>query len=46
MDYDADGRQVGREWLKNVDPMPYVTWKRLALERAVPFRNYRAEFPG
>jgi hypothetical protein len=43
MEYDADGRQLGRELLADVDPAPYVTWKRLALERAVPFLEYQAK---
>ena len=37
MDYDSDGTQLGRELLEDVDPAPYVTWKRLALEHAEPF---------
>jgi hypothetical protein len=40
MDYDAYGRQLGREWLEDVDPTPYVAWKRLVLDLAVPFREY------
>lgn len=43
MDYDTDGRQLGREWLTEADPAPYVAWKRLALERAVPFQDYQAK---
>ena len=46
MDYDADGRQLGREWLENIDPARYVAWKRLALDVAVPFADYRATLPG
>ena len=46
MDYDAGGRQLGREWLEDVDPSPYVAWKRLALELSVPFLDYRATLPG
>ena len=46
MDYDADGRQIGREWLEDVDPAPYVAWKRLALELAVPFLDYQAKLVG
>ena len=46
MDYDADGRQLGREWLEDVDPAPYVAWKRLALELAVPFVDYQATLLG
>jgi hypothetical protein len=40
MDYDVDGTQLGRELLEGIDPAPYVTWKRLALERAEPFSSY------
>ncbi|MGH3713754.1 MAG: DUF6879 family protein [Micromonosporaceae bacterium] len=40
MDYDADGRQLVREFLGETDPTPYVRWKRLALERAEPFDAY------
>ena len=46
MDYDADGRQLGREWLEDVDPGPYVAWKVWALELAVPFADYRAKLVG
>jgi hypothetical protein len=42
MDYDAQGRQLGRELLEGVDPTPYVEWKRQALELAVPFPEYAA----
>jgi hypothetical protein len=41
MKYDDDGNQLGRELLEGVDPTPYVRWKRLALDRAVPFADYR-----
>lgn len=37
MDYDPDGTQLGRELLEEIDPSPYVRWKRLALECAEPF---------
>ena len=37
MDYGPDGIQQGRELLEDVDPAPYVAWKRLALEYAEPF---------
>ncbi|MGH3765993.1 MAG: DUF6879 family protein [Pseudonocardiaceae bacterium] len=37
MDYDRDGTQLGRELLEDVDPAPYVAWKRLALEHSEPF---------
>jgi hypothetical protein len=40
MDYDEHGRQLGRELLEDVDPRPYVAWKRLALKRARPFTEY------
>ncbi|MBA9002645.1 DUF6879 family protein [Thermomonospora cellulosilytica] len=42
MDYDAQGRQLGRELLEDVDVAPYVAWKHLALELSVPFREYEA----
>lgn len=41
MEYDDEGNQLGRELLEDVDPAPYVEWKRLALDRAVPFDSYR-----
>ncbi|MGA9308909.1 MAG: DUF6879 family protein [Pseudonocardiaceae bacterium] len=37
MDYHPDGTQLGRELLEDVDPNPYIAWKRLALEYAEPF---------
>jgi hypothetical protein len=37
MDYDADGIQLGRELLEDVDPGPYIAWKRLAMDHADPF---------
>jgi hypothetical protein len=37
MDYDEDGTQLGRELLEDVDPGPYVAWKRLAMDHAEPF---------
>lgn len=43
MDYDPDGRQVGRELLEDVDPAPFVDWKVRALSLAVPLRDYRAK---
>lgn len=46
MDYDAEGRQLGREWLTDIDAAPYVAWKRLALDRAVPFPDYQAGLAG
>jgi hypothetical protein len=41
MEYDDDGNQLGRELLDRADPAPYVAWKHLALDRAVPFVSYR-----
>jgi hypothetical protein len=41
MDYDDKDNQLGRELLEHVDPAPYVAWKRLALDLAVPFISYR-----
>jgi hypothetical protein len=41
MEYDSDGNQLGREFLHDADPAPYVAWKRLALDHAVPFDSYR-----
>lgn len=41
MEYDDEGNQLGRELLEHVDPAPYVVWKRLALDLAVPFVSYR-----
>jgi hypothetical protein len=46
MIYDGDGRRIGRELLDDVDPAPYVRWKRRAWERAVPFTEYRAMLDG
>jgi hypothetical protein len=40
MDYDEHGRQLGRELLEDVDPAPYVEWKRMALAHAQPFAEY------
>ncbi len=42
MDYDGQGRQLGRELLENTDPAPYVAWKQAALKNAVPFAEYQA----
>jgi hypothetical protein len=39
MHYDVDGRQTGRH-VYSGDPEPFVEWKRLALERSVPFTEY------
>lgn len=41
MEYDGEGNQLGRELLEHGDPTPYVGWKCLALDRAVPFGSYR-----
>jgi hypothetical protein len=46
MDYDPDGTQLGRELLENIDPAPYVAWKRLALEYAEPFSENWAKREG
>lgn len=43
MDYDPDGTQLRRELLEDVDPAPYVVWKRLALDHAQPFMKYCAK---
>jgi hypothetical protein len=37
MDYDPDGTQLGRELLEDVDPAPYIEWKKLALKYAERF---------
>ncbi len=37
MNYDPVGTQLGRELLEDIDPAPYIAWKRLALEYAEPF---------
>lgn len=42
MDYAEDGTQLGRELLDDVDPAPYVEWKRIALDHAEPFTDYSA----
>ncbi|RZS41095.1 hypothetical protein EV193_103413 [Herbihabitans rhizosphaerae] len=42
MDYAEDGTQLGRELLEDIDPAPYVEWKRIALERSEPFLEYYA----
>ncbi len=45
MDYDADGHQLGREWLEDsTDALRCL--EASALERAVPFRDYRAKLAG
>jgi hypothetical protein len=41
MEYDDDGNQLGRELLEHINPAPYVAWKHLALDHAVPFAAYR-----
>ena len=43
MNYDANGRQLGRELLEDTDPAPYVAWKQQTLELAVPFHEYQAK---
>jgi hypothetical protein len=40
MDYEPDGTQIGRELLEGIDPAPYVAWKHLAMEHAVPYLAY------
>lgn len=40
MDYDDEGRQLGRELLEDADPAPYVGWKLLAITSAQPFAEY------
>jgi hypothetical protein len=40
MDYDNQGKQLGRELLQDTDPAPYVEWKRIALEHALPYAEY------
>jgi uncharacterized protein DUF6879 len=40
MEYDEHGVQLGRELLEDIDPTPYVAWKRLALAHAQPFTEY------
>ena len=40
MDYDGQGRQIGRELLEDVDPAPYIEWQRIALAHAQPFTEY------
>lgn len=42
MAYEADGTQIGRELLEEVDPSPYVAWKRLALEHSEPLTEFCA----
>lgn len=40
MDYDDQGRQLGRELLEDADPAPYAEWQRIALAHAQPFTEY------
>jgi hypothetical protein len=40
MDYAADGTQVGRELLEDVDLTPYMMWKQTALQHAEPLASY------
>jgi uncharacterized protein DUF6879 len=40
MEYRPDGTQISRELLEGQDLAPYVDWKRLALDQAVPFKEY------
>lgn len=45
MDYLPGGVQTGRELLEDIDPEPYIGWKRRALERAVVFQEYETRYP-
>ena len=45
MDYLPGGVQVGRQLLEDIDPKPYIGWKRLALEHAVAFQEYVTRYP-
>ena len=40
MEYRPDGTQISRELLEGQDPTPYIGWKRLALNQAIPFKEY------
>lgn len=40
MDYDSQGKQLGRELLEDTDPARYVQWQRIALAHAVPYAQY------
>ena len=44
MDYLPGGVQTGRELLEDVNPEPYIGWKRLALEHAVVFQEYETRY--
>ena len=46
MDYDTDGRQLGRELLEGIDPALYIAWKQQTLELAVPLLEYQAKLVG
>lgn len=46
MDYDQDATQLGRELLEDVDPAPYVAWKRLALKYSEPFTENWVKLEG
>jgi len=39
MDYDGQGRQLGRELLEDTDPGPYVQWQQVSLAHALPTRS-------
>ncbi|MER7881875.1 MULTISPECIES: DUF6879 family protein [Streptomyces] len=39
LNFRPDGTQINREAFEG-DPAPYRAWKRIALERAVPFQEY------
>ena len=40
MDYDDQGRQLGRELLEVTAPVPYVRWQEIALAHALPYAEY------
>lgn len=42
MDYAHDGTQVGRQLLDEIDPAPYVEYKRIALDRSEPLLDFCA----
>lgn len=43
MHYAEDGTQLGRERLVDVDSLPYVRYKELAIQHSVPFLQYVAK---
>jgi hypothetical protein len=40
MDYDGQGRQLGRELLEDTDPAPYVERQQIALAHSLPYAEY------